>query len=302
MMIDAASLLPLWRAALMAETSRELLRAVAQGAYDLAVMAQDQGMEGAETLVEHAGAMVEAADALPTDEPPEEPEDALPEDAPVDSEPMTAAGKSSDWWTSPAPAPRPPAPTKPRTAPAPHRMRREAPHQVDVRRITVHTRSLDLESTEGAPKRRLVVASTASVDRYGDIVDQRTLRLDSYRANPILLWNHQSSEVVGRAVAGSVEVRDVDGKPALVFEPEWDTDETNPIGRRVASQWERGFLRCVSIGFGVDWERARRRCDLPKDHPAYGERGMYFEAAEIMEISPVSIPANTDAKNRPDLS
>ena len=292
-MIDASFLLPMWRAVLMAESTRDVLRAVAQGAYDLAVMAQDQGLEGAETLVEHAGAMVEAADALPADEPPEV-EDAPAEPAP-EGEPM-AGGKGADWWSAPAPRPAKAPPARS------GRVRREAPHQVDVRRITVHTRSLDLDGVEGAPKRRLVVASTASVDRYGDVVDQRTLRLGSYRDNPILLWNHQGAEVVGRAVVDSIEVRDVDGKPALVFEPEWDTDETNPIGRRVASQWERGFLRCVSIGFGVDWEKARRRVDLPKDHPAYGERGMYFENAEIMEISPVSIPANTDAKNRPDLS
>ena len=160
MMIDASSLLPMWRAVLMAESTRDMLRAVAQGAYDLAVMAQDQGMEGAETLVEHAGAMVEAADALPADEPP-------PAEPAPDGEPM-AGGKGADWWS--APAPRAPKAPPARSG----RVRREAPHQVDVRRITVHTRSLDLDGVEGAPKRRLVVASTASVARYGHIVDPRT--------------------------------------------------------------------------------------------------------------------------------
>ena len=288
--MDLTNLQPFLLALLQAGDTVGVLQAVAQGAYDLGTIAQEEGVEGMETYLEHAGALLEAVGTL-----------AMPEDNADDTEdppPAEEAAKGlGDWWA-------PTAPTIPRRAPA--HLKREAPHKVTVRRITVLTRSIE-EDVQGPVegetlKRRLVVASTASVDRYGDIVDQKSLKLDNYKANPILLWQHNAWEVVGRAAERSVEVRDVDGKAALVFAPEWDTDETNPTGRRVASQWTRGFLRCVSIGFAVDWDRARRRCDLPKDHPAFGERGMYFEGAEIVEISAVSIPANTEAKDRPDLA
>jgi len=37
------------------------------------------------------------------------------------------------------------------------------------------------------------------------------------------------------------------------------------------------------------------RSMLPKDSPYYGKRGQYFESAELLEISVVTIPANGEA-------
>ena len=34
---------------------------------------------------------------------------------------------------------------------------------------------------------------------------------------------------------------------------------------------------------------------MPQDHRHYGERGMYFDSAELLEVSVVTIPANSEA-------
>lgn len=148
-----------------------------------------------------------------------------------------------------------------------------------------------VRSTDDDPNQKpgytRVVASTAVSDRYGDVVDQKSWNLDAYKNNPVILHNHWG-DVIGRAV--SIEVV----SDQLVAEIEWDTDPSNPVGVRVASQFARGFMRAVSVGF-----RSRaitRRDDLPEDHPAYSKSGgLFLSNNELYEISAVGIPANPEA-------
>ena len=50
------------------------------------------------------------------------------------------------------------------------------------------------------------VASTATPDRYGDIIDQRGWDLENYKKNPVVLLNHDSSQLpIGRGVVNVKE-------------------------------------------------------------------------------------------------
>ena len=46
------------------------------------------------------------------------------------------------------------------------------------------------------------VASTASPDRYGDVVDQKGWDLSAYNRNPVVLFNHNPSQMpIGKGKA-----------------------------------------------------------------------------------------------------
>ena len=128
------------------------------------------------------------------------------------------------------------------------------------------------------------VASTSAPDRYGDIVAQNW-DLASYKRNPVILLNHNANALpIGK---GSVDV--VDG--ALQVDVAFDMDD--PIGAEVARKTKAGFMSAVSVGFNPI--ASTPRSQLPKDHVAYGTKGTYFEKAELLEVSVVTIPANGDA-------
>lgn len=147
----------------------------------------------------------------------------------------------------------------------------------------------DEEEPKGRPRTRFV-ASTDNPDRYDDIVDQASWQLERFRRNPVAPWGHDYSvPPVGRVVEVGVQ----DGQ--LLATIEWDTAESNPLGRLVASQYAEGFLSAVSVGFRPG--RSIPRKQLPKDEPRYKEAGygMVYYDCELLEISAVVIPANADA-------
>lgn len=258
----------------LAGTPEELLTALVGGTYELLSSVAETDVEtvaaardAAEALVEAVAALAEVADAEPGD---------MGDAGDVEEEasPARAVTLATDWWDTRSLAKTRDAGTLP------------------------HKRTLDVAArTADVGGRRMVVASTARVDRYGDIIDQPSIRLENYEANPIMLFQHSASDVIGNAK--DVAVRTVGGRPALTFEPAFDEAEDNPLARRTARQWRDGILRTVSIGFLPDYERACARRELPPEHWARGETGYYYEGVEITEISVVSVPANPDAMNMP---
>ncbi len=129
------------------------------------------------------------------------------------------------------------------------------------------------------------IASTANPDRYGDVINQRGWDLGKYRKNPVILLNHNANSLpIGR---GEVDV--VDGQ--LIVDVEFDMDD--PQAKEIARKTKAGFMNAVSVGFNpLD---ATPRNMLEKSHPAHGQSGQYFDKAELLEISIVTIPANGEA-------
>jgi len=153
------------------------------------------------------------------------------------------------------------------------------------------------ESTSKAGKiTTRFTASTEAPDRAEDVVVQ-DWNLTAFKANPVILWAHNSAEnPVGRALSSGVESGN------LAIEVQWDASEANRRGMLIAHQFAEGFLSAGSVGFRHG--KRELRADLDKDHPHHqqlGEgvprwqSGFRFSANELLEFSAVSIPMNKDA-------
>lgn len=118
-------------------------------------------------------------------------------------------------------------------------------------------------------------ASTASVDRQNEVIDQAGWDLESYRSNPVVLDSHKYDsvhDVIGKAIRaevvnGSLEVD-------IIFA---DDD--------CAELVSKGFLRTVSVGFRSLARRPGAGAGAPMTHTRM----------ELLEVSLVAIPANRDA-------
>ena len=134
------------------------------------------------------------------------------------------------------------------------------------------------------------VASTATLDRYHEIIEPAGWRLDSYRRNPVFQNAHNYGDVLftlGKALV--TEVRSVGGREALCQRIQFAT-EVNPVARIAYGLYKGGFLNAVSVGFiPLRWEDGGTGAA-----GAPVARRRYLEQ-ELLEVSAVAIPANPDA-------
>lgn len=143
-----------------------------------------------------------------------------------------------------------------------------------------------VERTVDGVKRVLFVASTDSVDRYGDIVDQGTWKLDNYRANPVVQLDHIYSAEYTIA-RGEVAT---DGGALTLEIVAWSAKAR---AQDVRQDVEDGIVNAVSVGFRPG--RAIPRSQLPAEDPRAGTGGYVYYDCELLEVSVVAIPANADA-------
>lgn len=98
--------------------------------------------------------------------------------------------------------------------------------------------------------------------------------LTRYAANPIVLYQHDTERIVGKASNLRIE------GSKLIASVEFDTDD--PLAKEVQRKAEKGFLRGVSPGFFIS-------------ELTYHEDYDSVTAWELLEISIVSIPSNRGA-------
>jgi HK97 family phage prohead protease len=130
-----------------------------------------------------------------------------------------------------------------------------------------------------------ILASDASVDRYGDVVEPTGWDLADYRRNPVILIDHEYrvSRIVGRAEKAAVIGE------GLRLRIRLDPPESNPTAEMVHSRLKTGSLRSVSVGFlPVQFERI---VDAETGLPT----GFRFLEQELLEVSFVAVPANPNA-------
>ena len=223
--------------------------------------------------------------------------------------------------TEEEPAPEPEAPIDPTGEPEAAPPTEEEPEaqkswmaawerpQLALKKGDVAVRSVGLQIGQIQESgKRLMVATSADEDRYKDIVDIKTIIVKEWQRNPILLFGHNPAEpqnLVGQARNIQVKtVKGSDGKQreAVVYEPEFDRGgkpgvDDNPRAKLVARQYEEGLLKTCSIGFVPDWTQSVMRSSLPKDDPYWGERGILYKGATIIECSILPIPANPAAES-----
>jgi uncharacterized protein len=135
------------------------------------------------------------------------------------------------------------------------------------------------------------VASSEAVDRYGDIVRVAGWQTKNYMQNPVFLFGHQSGQPpIGKTVKLTKETSP---KPALVQKVQFATKDQYPFADQIFQLYKGGFMRSVSVGF-----RPLQKPNLIRDEEGNWTGGFEFTSQELLELSAVPIPANTDAVAR----
>ena len=147
--------------------------------------------------------------------------------------------------------------------------------------------------TSGSSPTLDFIASTATLDRFHEIIEPAGWRLDSYRSNPVFQNAHNYGDILftlGKAL--STEVRSVGGGQALCQRIQFAT-EVNPVARIAYGLYKGGFLNAVSVGFiPLRWEDGGSSSASAQS--GFAPRRRYLEQ-ELLEVSAVAIPANPDA-------
>lgn len=135
---------------------------------------------------------------------------------------------------------------------------------------------LQSKSAGLGPRQVRVIASDATPDRAGDILEPSGCDLSDYKSNPIVLLNHEADDPIGTASLSIANGR-VEG--VITFAPEGvseDADEACALAKA-------GILRGASVGF------------IPIEAEPIRGAGVRYRSWKLVELSLVAVPANPSA-------
>lgn len=122
----------------------------------------------------------------------------------------------------------------------------------------------------------VAVASTNSVDRHGEVVDNNGWEMKAYKKNPVILWAHDHTEpAIG--VSKKTWVEGAGKRAKLMIQP--ILHDVTEKARAVKQLVEMGIINSLSVGF----------------KPLESPDGVTFTKNELLEVSIVNVPANADA-------
>jgi HK97 family phage prohead protease len=122
------------------------------------------------------------------------------------------------------------------------------------------------------------VLSDESVDRMGDVIRADGWSLTEFKKNPVALFSHDHSAIVG--VWKNIEVV---GK-RLIADLQLAAPGTSDLVDTVRSLVEQGILKAVSVGFQPIEAKPRKSGD-----------GYEFIKSALHEASLVAVPANSNS-------
>ena len=122
--------------------------------------------------------------------------------------------------------------------------------------------------------KKTFVLSDESVNSYGFSIDTSKLKLERFKANPVMLYNH--GQLVGRWENLTVK----DGK--LIGDPVFMEDETELEALKVKKRVDQNFVKGASIGVSI-LAVTERKGEAP------------VVEAEVFECSVCDIPSNANA-------
>jgi HK97 family phage prohead protease len=126
-----------------------------------------------------------------------------------------------------------------------------------------------------------VIMSTGTIARDGHILVPHGAILDNYRANPVVLFQHNANIPVARASDIRIGANDITAK--ITFAPLGVSADADKVRGLVKS----GIINCVSVGFDpIDGD------PLDPKRPYAGKR---YTKWELLECSFVSVPADVGA-------
>jgi HK97 family phage prohead protease len=131
------------------------------------------------------------------------------------------------------------------------------------------------------PRQVRVLASTGAMDRSGEVVVQAGISLENFRENPIILYQHDPNQPVGRAASATFS------GAGLVLDVEFAPAGVSQIADEVCGLVKSGVLVGVSVGFDP--------IETEPMNPARPRGAQRYLRCDLMEVSFVSIPANVQA-------
>jgi HK97 family phage major capsid protein/HK97 family phage prohead protease len=138
---------------------------------------------------------------------------------------------------------------------------------------------LEVKSVDDEKRELTGIATTPSTDSYGDVVEPKG---GEFKLPIPFLWQHDSGQPIGHVTKAKVTNAGIEVSVKLVR-----TDEPGTLKDRLDEAWQSiklGLVRGLSIGF------------KPLEHNYLENgKGVHFLRWAWMELSAVTIPANSDA-------
>jgi len=145
----------------------------------------------------------------------------------------------------------------------------------------------DLASIKGIDAKARTIecyASTNDLDRYGEKFMPDAFAGDgiaAYLKNPVVLWAHDySTPPLGKAIDHSF-----DSKGLILLQQFAD----HQMAKDIFALYEGGYMNAFSVGF------IPKEVAYEEKAPGYGDMGVVFKKAELLENSAVPVPANPGA-------
>lgn len=138
---------------------------------------------------------------------------------------------------------------------------------------------------EKNPEKReiTVIGSSLEIDRDRDLVDIKSMNLENFKANPVVLWSHRSGEP---PIAKAISVMKTNNNSQLKFKLQFATKEDYPFADTIYRLTKSGYINATSIGFSVDHTKS----EYDKDRG-----GSNYNNSDLLEISMCNVPANAGA-------
>ena len=119
-----------------------------------------------------------------------------------------------------------------------------------------------------------ILSDSTKKNMHGFTLDLAGLDMERFKTNPVMLFSHDYKNVIGRWD----NIRLESGR--LLADADFDMDDET--GARVAKKVEKGYLKGASLGMKIKKIRDT-------------DSGVVVTAAELMEVSIVSVPSDAGA-------
>jgi len=136
------------------------------------------------------------------------------------------------------------------------------------------------------------VITTDALDRDFEVVVPQGMNATEYERNPVLFWNHDYEQPVGRCLSLKRQPNSIVGEFTFAKRP--DGFEGTYFPDFVASLVGQGIVRGISIGYFPEQGGMRRA--TPDDRKRYGEQvHTVYSKWKLREVSIAPLQANPDA-------
>jgi len=147
------------------------------------------------------------------------------------------------------------------------------------------------------------VISDNSEDRHGTVLNMDNFKLDNFKKNPIVLYQHQGyggPESDPDDVIASAEVFEegMGQDKKLIGRAYFEPAEVNEKADKIFKKIQQGTLRATSVGFMPIEDENGRIGQFGKDDGTgsrFNTDTFYFYGQELLEFSIVNIPSNPNA-------